>query len=280
MNSKRLKAFIQLSRPVNVLITLASIPVASWIAGGTQYDVLPIFFAALTGALVTAGANAMNDSFDIEIDRINRPDRPLPLGVLTPRDAQWMWILVSLVSIGLNIFINISALLIVVFSILLLYYYSARLKRTIIVGNVVVGLMTGMAFIYGGAVIGRIDRAVIPALFAFLVNFSRELVKDVEDIEGDRRELAITLPVKYGSRPALILATGALALLISITLAVIKYSVYSIAFMYIISLADILLFISGVMMWRDSSPVRMRQVSSNLKLSMVIGLAAMIAGSM
>jgi geranylgeranylglycerol-phosphate geranylgeranyltransferase len=280
MNSKRLKAFIQLSRPVNVLITLVSIPVASWIAGGTKSDLLPMFFAALTGALATAGANAINDSFDIEIDRINRPDRLLPRGVLTPRDAQRMWFLVSLVSIGLNIFINIPALLIVVFSIFLLYYYSARLKRTIVAGNVTVGVMTGMAFIYGGVVVGRVDRALIPALFAFLVNFSRELVKDVEDVEGDRRERAVTLPVKYGSRPALILATGALAILISITLAVVQYSVYSIAFMYIISLADILLFISGLMMWRNSSPVRMRQVSRNLKLSMILGLAAMIAGSM
>ncbi len=78
MNSEKLKAFVQLSRPVNILIIVASIPVACWIAGGTIQDLFIIFLAALTGALVTAGANAINDSFDIEIDRINRPDRPLP----------------------------------------------------------------------------------------------------------------------------------------------------------------------------------------------------------
>ncbi len=94
-------------------------------------------------------------------------------------------------------------MLIVIFAVVLLYYYSARLKRTIIAGNVVVGFMTGMAFIYGGTTVGHVERALIPAIFAFLINFARELVKDVEDIEGDKKEQAVTLPVKYGIRPAL-----------------------------------------------------------------------------
>ena len=82
---------------------------------------------------------------------------------------------------------NSAALLIVVLSIALLYFYSARLKRTVLIGNLVIGLMTGMAFIYGGVVVGRMERAVVPAIFAFLVNLARELLKDVEDMEGDRK---------------------------------------------------------------------------------------------
>jgi geranylgeranylglycerol-phosphate geranylgeranyltransferase len=235
--------------------------------------------AALTGALVTAGANAINDSFDIEIDRINRPNRPLPLGVLTQRHAQQMWFIVSVTAICINVCTNPLALLIVVFAVVLLYYYSARLKRTIVAGNVVVGFMTGMTFIYGGAIVGHIERAFVPAVFAFLVNFAREVVKDVEDIEGDRKEHAVTLPVKYGIRPALILASLLLLTLISITFAVIQYSVYHSVFIYIVFIADILICVSGVMMWQGSSSIKMRRVSNNLKLSMVIGLMAIIAGS-
>ena len=280
MTIKRYSKFVQLSRPVNIFITLASIPVACWIAGGTTHNSLIILLAALTGALVTAGANAINDSFDIDIDRINRPDRPLPLGVLTQRNAQQMWFIVSLTAICINVFINPLALLIVILAVVLLYYYSARLKRTIITGNVVVGFMTGMAFIYGGATVGHIERALVPAVFAFLINFARELVKDVEDIEGDRKEHAVTLPVKYGIKPTLLLATLSLLTLISITFVVVKYSVYHSAFMYIVSVADILMCVSGVAMWQSSSSINMRRVSSNLKLSMVIGLIAIIAGSM
>lgn len=279
MNFKKFKAFFQLGRPVNISITTASIPVACWIAGGTIQDLLIIFLAALTGALVTAGANAINDSFDIEIDRINRPNRPLPFGILTQRNARHMWFAVSVTAICINVFINSLALLIVIFAVVILYYYSARLKRTVIAGNLVVGLMTGMAFIYGGAAVGHIKHALVPAVFAFLINFARELVKDIEDIEGDRKEHAVTLPVRYGIKPALILATFLLLILIGITLIAVIYSLYRSSFMYIIFIADVLICFSAAAMWRDSSSNNMNRVSSNLKLSMVIGLMAIIAGS-
>jgi geranylgeranylglycerol-phosphate geranylgeranyltransferase len=280
MNSKKIKAYIQLSRPVNVLITIVSIPVACWIADRTVHNVVSFILAAATGAMVTAGANALNDAFDIEIDRINRPDRPLPLGVLSRRNAQDLWFRVSLLAICINVFINVPALIIVLLAIILLYYYSARLKRTILAGNIVVGFLTGMAFIYGGAVVGHVERALIPALFAFLINVAREVVKDVEDIEGDRAGHAGTLPIEYGIKPALLVATGLILLLICVTIAVILYSVYQTAFTYIVIISDLLMSISVFMLWQKFSPVQMRRISNLLKISMVVGLAAIIAGSM
>jgi geranylgeranylglycerol-phosphate geranylgeranyltransferase len=280
MNSKKLVAYIQLSRPVNVLITFVSIPVACWIAGGVEHDRLSILLAGLTGALVAAGANAINDVFDIDIDRINRPNRPLPRGALTQYDARRMWLIVSIAAFGINLFLISTALLIVVLSIALLYFYSALLKRTVLIGNVVIGLMTGMAFIYGGVVVGRVDRAVVPALFAFLVNLSRELLKDVEDLEGDRKEHAVTMPIKYGVKPTLVLATASLLVLIGATIAVAIFVLYQSAFLYIVLVADCLMCVSIVLMWRDHSLTVIRRVSKILKLSMIVGLLSIIAGSM
>ena len=106
MNSNKLIAYVQLSRPVNVLITFVSIPVACWIAGEIPFPCFVILLAGITGALVAAGANALNDAFDIDIDRINRPDRPLPRGALAPNDAKRMWLIVSIAAIGINLFLN------------------------------------------------------------------------------------------------------------------------------------------------------------------------------
>jgi geranylgeranylglycerol-phosphate geranylgeranyltransferase len=280
MNSNKLIAYIQLCRPLNVLITLVSIPVACWIAGGTAAKWFFFLSAGLTGALVAAGANAINDAFDIDIDRINRPDRPLPRGALTQHDARSMWLIVSVAAILLNLFLNLTSLFIVVLSIILLYIYSARLKRTVLIGNVVIGLMTGMAFIYGGVVVGRIERAVIPAIFAFLVNVAREVLKDVEDMEGDRKEHAVTLPIQYGIRPALMLATASLLILIGITIAVGLIALYHPAFLYIVIIADCLMFVSIVLFWLDYSPSAMRRASTLLKVSMITGLLSIIVGSM
>jgi geranylgeranylglycerol-phosphate geranylgeranyltransferase len=279
MNSNKLIAYIQLSRPVNVLITCISIPVACWIAGGTASSWILVLLAGVTGALVAAGANAINDAFDIDIDRINRPDRPLPRGTLTPGDARRMWRLVSLTALGMNLFLNSAALLIVVLSIALLYFYSARLKRTVLIGNLIIGLMTGMAFIYGGVAVGRIERALMPAIFAFLVNLTRELVKDIEDMEGDRREHAVTMPVKYGVTPTLVLATISLLLLIGATIAASLFSLYNPAFSFIVVVADILMCISIVLMWRDHSTGAIKRISMILKIIMIVGLISIIAGS-
>jgi geranylgeranylglycerol-phosphate geranylgeranyltransferase len=280
MSSEKIKALIQLCRPVNVLITFVSIPAAIWLAVGTACDILTFFLAASSGALVAAGANAMNDAFDIEIDKINRPDRPLPRGALTRVDARNMWLLTSFAAICINLFFNLFALSIVLFAVLLLYYYSARLKRSILAGNITVGLMTGMAFMYGGAVVEHTDRTILPAIFAFLINVARELVKDVEDREGDKKEHAVTFAVRYGIRPSLTLATLLLLILISVTLIVAYSSFYNGYFTYIVLTADILLCTAGVMMWQDSSSVMMRRVSTILKFSMAVGLLAIITGSL
>jgi geranylgeranylglycerol-phosphate geranylgeranyltransferase len=280
MNSNKLIAYIQLSRPVNVFITLVSIPVACWIAGGTVSMWLFILLAGTTGGLVAAGANAINDVFDVDIDRINRPERPLPRGALTQQNARRMWLIVSLAAIGINLFFNSSALFIVVLVIVLLYTYSARLKRTVLIGNILIGSMTGMAFIYGGAVVGRVELAVIPAIFAFLVNLAREVLKDIEDMEGDRAENAVTLPIKYGVRTALVLATATLLLLISVTVGVAIHALYHPAFLYIVMIADCLMCASIMVMWFDHSPGAMRKASTLLKVSMVFGLLSIIVGSM
>jgi geranylgeranylglycerol-phosphate geranylgeranyltransferase len=280
MNSKKIVAYFQLSRPVNVLITFISIPVACWIAGGTASSWLFFLLAGITGALVAASANAINDAFDIDIDRINRPDRPLPHGALTPRDARKMWLILSIAALVINLFLNSIALLIVVLSIVLLYFYSARLKRTVFIGNLVIGLMTGMAFIYGGVVVGRMERAVVPAIFAFFVNLARELLKDVEDMEGDQREHAVTLPVKYGVTPALVLSTVSLLILIGATVAASIFALYNLVFSFIVLVADCLICVSIMLMWRNHSSTTMRQVSTILKIIMIIGLISIIAGSM
>jgi len=279
MNSNKLIAYIQISRPVNVLITFVSIPVACWIAGGAVSAWLSILLAGTTGALVAAGANAINDAFDIDIDRVNRPDRPLPRGALTVQDAQRIWLIVSITALVINLFLNSTALLIVVLSIVLLYYYSARLKRTVLTGNIVVALMTSMAFIYGGVVVEKIERAVVPAIFAFLVNLARELLKDVEDMEGDRRENAVTLPIKYGVKKALVLATVLILVLICITIAAAVNNFYNSTFLYIVLFTDCLMCVSIILMWRDYSIKTMRRASTILKVSMIFGLISIIAGS-
>jgi geranylgeranylglycerol-phosphate geranylgeranyltransferase len=279
MHSRKLRAYLDLTRPINVVITLLSIPVASMLAGARMMQWREMVLAALTGGLVAAGANSINDYFDVEIDRTNKPTRPIPRGDVSRQEAWTEWLVLSSVAITVNLFLPTSALAIVVVAVVLLYWYSARLKRTIVAGNLVVGLMTGMAFVYGAIVAGNVSRALMPAAFAFLVNVAREIVKDVEDIEGDTKEGAYTLPVRHGIQPALWLASITLIVLITSTLLAYQLKLYTTVYLYVVLVVDIFLLGAIVGMWKDQTPSGMHRISIILKVCMGGGLLAIVLGT-
>lgn len=278
MNSKLL-AYLELMRPLNVAITFASILAACFLAGSDESTWLPAVIASFVGAFVAAGANAINDYFDIEIDRINKPERPLARGALQPRDAYGLWLVLTLVGILLNVFLNSTALAIAVFASIALYVYSAKLKRTVLIGNVLVGVMTGVAFVYGAVAVGKPERSIVPALFAFLINVAREIVKDVEDIDGDARNAAITLPVKHGVKPSLTLATVILLTLIGTTFIPYLIGMYNALYLALALVVDIMLLFVIASMWKNSTSKNLGRLSFLLKLSMPIGLVGIYFGS-
>jgi geranylgeranylglycerol-phosphate geranylgeranyltransferase len=138
--------------------------------------------------------------------------------------------------------------------------------------------MTGMAFIFGGAAIGSAERAVVPAVFAFLVNVAREVVKDIEDGHGDARQRAVTLPVRYGVRPAQIITSLSLVLLVVVTVLPAVIDTYDHLYLWIVLVADVMLLYVALSVWKDETPAHMRRLSVLLKATMVVGLAAVFFG--
>jgi geranylgeranylglycerol-phosphate geranylgeranyltransferase len=279
MSSKKLKAFIALIRPLNLMIVFLTIAAAAVLAGAgiNQWQIIAL--ASLSGALVAAGGYAINDYFDVEIDKVNRPTRPIPNGVLSATEAWWVWRLLSSAGIIVGAFIGPYALGVVICWVISLYFYSKRYKRSVLVGNLLVGVMTGLAFVFGGIIAGNVESSFIPAVFAFLVNLSRELVKDVEDVEGDAQNNARTLPVKHGVRPALTLATLTLLILIASTLAAYRWGGYNLRYLAIVSIVDVSFIWVIISMWRNSTPKNMHTLSTILKADMLIGLLAIYFGS-
>lgn len=279
MNSDKLKALGELTRPVNCLIAFLSIAAASVLAAGGVEQWFQILIAALVGALVAGGANAINDYFDVEIDRINRPERPIPRGTVSKVEARLLWFILSFLGLSLNFLLTKGALAIAFLAVVSLFIYSMVLKKTVLTGNLVVALMTAMAFVYGGIVVGKPERSIVPALFAFLVNFAREVVKDVEDVEGDAGNRAVTLAVKYGPETSIMVASVVIVVLIGTTMAAYVLGLYNTIYLVLVLVLDMILLYIVISMWTDHSPVHMRKMSNLLKLNMAIGLVAIFAGS-
>lgn len=279
MSFEKVRAYAELLRPLNAVIIMAVIASAAFLAGGRGNAALHIVIAALAGGFIGGAANVVNDYFDVGIDKINKPNRPLARGAVGKKEAFLLWLVLSLIGISLNLFLNFAAFAIAVVAAFFLFLYSAKLKGTILVGNVTVAGMTGLAFVYGAVVVGRSEVSLIPAGFAFLINVAREIVKDVEDMEGDRLGNAVTFPLKHGVKPALAMASSVLIILSGVTVWPYLAGTYSQTYFFLVLLVDIILLSSVAAMWKDSSPANLRKVSFVLKLDMVLGLVAIYFGS-
>jgi len=279
MSSDTLKGHLELLRPLNVGIVFLTIAAAVILAGVAVAQWPTILLASLAGALIAGGGNAINDYFDLEIDRVNRPNRPLPRGAATQLGALWLWGVTSGIGLLLSASLGAGTLAIALFWVISLYFYSKSLKRTVLAGNILVGIMTGLAFVFGGVAVGHAERSFFPALFAFLINVARELVKDVEDLEGDAKGNAGTLPVKYGVKPALVLASLIITLLIVATFLPYSSGMYSFNYLALVLVVNAALLYVIVSMWKDRSPANLGKLSMILKVDMVGGLVAIFLGS-
>ncbi len=219
-------AFLSIIRPQNCIIGGLTVIAGIAIAYSTQFGssgpglsaYLDLFiYGYITYFLVAAGGNVVNDIFDIEIDKINRPHRALPSGRMTVKQA---WYFVGLLSILGIVFAWIpgrwiSALIVIVFEIIG-YVYAAKVKTLGLAGNFMVAFSFAFGVLYGSMILAEVTALSIyyaipvPAwLFfftAFLILQARETIKGAEDVEGDKLRDVRTIARIYGYRAAAIVA--------------------------------------------------------------------------
>ncbi len=274
-----MKPYIQLLRPSNFVITFFSIGVASLLSGGTGAQWAAIAGAACSGAFIGAGGMVVNDVLDIDIDKVNKPDRPLANGSVPLEHAKLLYMILNAVGLAFGFLLPPAAQYIALFAVLFIYFYSAVLKRTVLLGNLAVGFMTGLAFLYGGATVGNMDRALLPALFAMLLNVGREIIKDMEDVEGDRRNGAMTLPVKYGLTAGAAAATLFLVSLIGAAVYPFALGMYTWKYFLFVGFGMITVLTYVIYsLWRDASVANLHRLSTIIKYDMIVGLIAIYLG--
>lgn len=272
---------LRLLRPLNCAMLAVGVGVGGVLAAGDVTAVggeaRRLLLAALSVALIGGGANSINDVFDLEIDRLNRPSRPLPSGRVGPGTARVVWLLGTVAGVALSLWVSAVHVAIAIGAAVLLFAYSAWLKRMPLAGNLVVSLAIGLALVYGGWAIGTPGPALVGALFAFLTTLAREIVKDVQDVAGDTAAGARTLPLVYGVAPAARVVTAVLIFTAALTPAPFLWLDYSSLYLLLVLVAD-LLIVRAVWLLQDAgSGANAARASAALKWAMVAGLAALAA---
>lgn len=154
---------------------------------------------------ISASILVLNDYFDIETDKINAPNRPIPSNLVTPPEALLLSIILLSVGFILGYFINIAALLCLIILSIIGFLYNRKYKKSGLPGNLLVSFSVGMTFIYGGVSVGLPFNKMVWffGVIAMLIDLGEEIAADSMDIKGDLLIGSNSLAIKYGKDSAL-----------------------------------------------------------------------------
>ncbi len=302
--------FLRLIRPLNLVIIAATMYCLGWYFDliNSNSDVslissLEFFLLVFSTVIIAAAGNIINDYFDVRADRINRPEK-----MVVSRHIKRRWAIV------LHWFMNFVAFTIAVYlsyvnrtfwyvfihllSINLLWFYSMQLKRTVVIGNVAIALLTSLVpvlvgIFYNQQLNGIVDGEAYPfdlnssdfyyvyfgiglGIFAFVLNWTREIVKDIEDIEGDKVIKAKTIPIVFGVNKAKRIALISLVVTVLVSLVLVwSYSAgYITDYMSFSPLlvSAIIIIVTFVKLMMSKTNRDFKIVNNLIKLTMIIGL--------
>ena len=218
-------------------------PILVKAAFGEQLPGYMLLLIILATVLIAAGGYVVNDYFDVKIDRINRPDEVIVTRSISKPAAMRLSMILSGIGIacGIAVAVVLKSLTIGILFVLipgLLWFYSSSYKRLFMIGNLIIALLAGVTPIVVAmtnvAVLQLRYETILPyttlvhdiyawlggfALFAFLLTWIREIIKDMQDQMGDRELECHSMPVVWGEKWTKVFVTG----LIVITLAIIGH---------------------------------------------------------
>ncbi|MEO0136414.1 MAG: geranylgeranylglycerol-phosphate geranylgeranyltransferase [candidate division WOR-3 bacterium] len=262
--------YLLVIRPINCLITFISVLCGAWIGREIILN-HKIFFAGITGFLVCAFGNTINDIMDIEIDRINNPRRPLITGQAKKDNALFLGVLFGGVAVIMSFFLGLKPFLLVTIAILFLLFYSCYFKKTPW-GNLFVAITAGLSFILGGFITNNV-LSLIPGFFALLIHIPREIIKDIIDISGDRQFGVKSLPIIYGEERARKIARIFLFLLLGLSPLPYILGIFNLRYLLVLIWGAFPLIVFAIIKI-DNYPF----ASNLMKVIMLVGLIAFIIG--
>jgi geranylgeranylglycerol-phosphate geranylgeranyltransferase len=269
-----------LTRPVNSIMVGFAVIVGISVSAPNQLLSVPALLGFLTGFLISSYSMIVNDCYDLEVDRINSPDRPLASGRIHPRTAgvfagiMLTLGLISSILIGLDTFIIASVFAAIA------WIYNYQGKKQMLLGNMMVAASVAIPYIYGGATVGMIEDLLLwfLALTSFLAATGREIIKTIADVNGDAARQVKSIARVYGSRIAAY--AGAFFFLGAVASTVIPILVgeVGIVFTVLILIPDILFIYAAVRIIMDYSKLKALQIKKIALIGMIIGMVIFIIG--
>jgi len=263
-------SYIRLIRPERTLLVAASVWIGTAVAGAPFLPEMNPIFAIVSAFLIAAAGFSANDYFDAESDRLNKPKRPIAAGKTRKGAAAGVAGALFAAGMVLAYLISFDALAIAAVATGLLIAYSVALKNTVLIGNIVTGGLTGMAFFFGGVVAGNHIAALPVALFVLLSYTGKEIYKSIDNSLADKRYDEKSTAMRLGVTNSRIIAN--IFLIVAVIFSFVPYflGMLGMTYLFFILMADIILLLSAVIPVKYSSKL--------VAAGIVVGVAAFLVG--
>lgn len=297
----KINAFLKLIRWGNVLIIALTQCLFFYCIKWPLYQPIDIakaqqqfLFLLAAYACISAAGYIINDYFDLNIDQINKPQKVIINRFISRRWALFLHIALSFTGIVLCAKVNIEVALLSILVVGILFAYSAMFKKKFLIGNILVAACIAWSiaicayFDFRSMLLNKIisgknfdilfNTALVFVVFSFIINLIREIIKDMEDVEGDRRYGCKTMPISWGINPSKVFVAVWLTVLIAMLITVQVYAVrlhwwWPIAYGLLLVLLPIIWIFKQL--FSAQTPDDFHRLSSAIKWVMLTGVLSM-----
>ncbi len=276
----KLIGFLQLTRPLNCLMMGFAVIVGASLVSTLNFTT-NLLLGFVTAFSLTAASMVINDFYDREIDAINEPNRPIPRGDVSPKEALIFALVLSLLGLIAAFKTNLPSLVVAVIAWIISITYITEGKGTGLPGNFLVSATVVIPFIYGGLAVGQIETSTLLFVaIVFLSNTAREVTKGIVDVKGDKSHNIKTIAVNYGERTAAVTAAVFSFLAVSLSPLPWMLGLVSDWFLPPVILTDLGLIISSILLLRNYSRKNAKKIKNLSLVWFVTGLLAFIIGTL
>ncbi|MEM0302283.1 MAG: UbiA family prenyltransferase [Archaeoglobaceae archaeon] len=275
---RSLKAYWELLRLEHGIMYGLGVLIGIFLGGGTELEILILGF--LTAVFLEASAFALNDYIDYEVDRANkRLDRPLVRGDLSRDAALVLSALFLPFGLLTALLISIEAFLFVLVVTFLAYTYNARLKELGLVGNAYVAFTMSAPFIFGGIISEFSNTVILLSSIAFLSGLGREIMKGIEDIEGDALRNVKSVARIYGINTAVKLSSifFVIAIILSMLPPIMISEYFDLKYVIPVAITDLMLL--SVVFRLPKQTNLISKFRKETLIAMLFGLIGFLAGT-
>jgi geranylgeranylglycerol-phosphate geranylgeranyltransferase len=280
MFSKKLKGVIQLFRPELPFAAGVCVVLGEIVALGNFPPLRGVILGFLCGFFISGSAIVLNDYFDLEVDKVNTPNRPLPAGIILPSEALLLTVISTLAGLTASFMMGVPAFILCAIFWVIGFLYNWKFKEAGLLGNLMVSSSVAITFILGGMAVGDPWNKIVWnfALIGFFIDLGEEIAGDAMDIEGDKKRGSKSIAIVRGRNFALGISSLLFSLVVLISFIPVVLGWLGASYLLMMCIMDALIVVFTIRLLKSKTSAEGVRSMRGIYLGALVGMLAFIIG--